>query len=180
MEDDELALEEDVAVDGEGQAVGALDAAEAEGGGLEVVGVGGGELDDVAGDDGAVAADAGGERGQLLVAVEDVAANAGAVLRRGHLRVVRGYDGVREQQQGGAGVGDGLVGHGHSLAVTDGEAICVERPEALGVVHGYEGDGSGELGVVNEAEVVVTGLIKVNKSSNVSYILESHLQLALD
>lgn len=149
-------LEEDVTVNREGEASITLDAPEARGRRVERVRVRGRELDDGAWNNSLVAADVGRQRRQLLAAVEHEAADLGVVLRRRDLRVVRLDHLVLHQHQRRAGVRDGLVREVLRLPVAHGEALRVEGPEALRGVHGDEIDVPGELGLVDEAEVVVS------------------------
>ena len=70
------------------------------------------------------------------------------------LGVVCGDDGVGEEEERGAGVGDGLEGRGYGAAGADGVAGGGEAPESLAVVDGGVGDVAGVFGTVNVAEVV--------------------------
>lgn len=181
LEDDELGLEEDVAVDGEADAGVGLDAAEAgylchitsaslsfpvrpkrggggrsrSGGLTRRAGRDGRVVHEGARDDGAVGADAERDAGQGRGAGEDVAAVGGAVAGVEDLAVVGGDDGGGEVEEGGAGVGDGVDGAGGEGAGADGVAVGRELPEAVGGVDGHVGDAAGVLGAVDVAEVVV-------------------------
>lgn len=152
VEDDELALEEDVADDGEADAVVALDAAEA------LAARGGRVVDVRAGHGALLAVDDEREGGQIGGAVEDVAAVVGAVLGARDLLVV-GRDNVAGQvEQGGAGVSDGVDGGGLGGAVADGVGGGLELPEAVGGVDIDVDDLTGVLAVVDVTQVVRTGL----------------------
>lgn len=181
LEDDELGLEEDVAVDGEADAGVGLDPAEAgyfvtsrqhlsliprcdpRGGGFRSrsggltrrAGRNGRVVHEGARDDGAVGADAERDAGQGRGAGEDVAAVGGAVAGVGDLAVVGGDDVGGEVEEGGAGVGDGVDGGAGEGAGADGVAVGRELPEAVGGVDGHVSDAAGVLGAVDVAEVVV-------------------------
>ena len=150
VEDDVLALEEDVAVDGEADAGVGLDATVA---GAAARGDGG-VVDVGAGNDGAVAADAECQAGEGGGAGEDVAAVGGRVLRARNLSVVRADEGGGGVDEGGAGVSDGVDGGRDEAAGAHGVAGTGELPEAVGGVDRHVGDGAGVLRGVEEAEVV--------------------------
>lgn len=152
VEDGVDGLEEDVAEDGELQAVVGLDAAEALGA------AGGGEVDVAAGDDKGLAVDSDVEVGESGGAGEDVAALVAVVGGARDARVVGVDDVVGEEHEGGAGVGDGGAdGAGCGGGGSDAVAAGVELPEAVGAVDRSVGDRTGVLGAVNEAEVVGAG-----------------------
>ena len=70
------------------------------------------------------------------------------------LGVVCGDDGVGEEKEGGAGVGDSRGGRGYGAAGANGVAGGGKAPESLAIVNSGVGDVAGVLGVVNVAEVV--------------------------
>lgn len=145
-------LEENVAKDGELQAVVGLDAAEALGA------TRGREVDVATGDDEGLAVDGDVEVGQLGAAGEDVAALVAVVRGARDARVVVVDDVVGEEHERGAGVGDGGAdGACRAGRGTDAVAAGGELPEAVGAVDGCVGDGAGVLGAVDEAEVVGAG-----------------------
>lgn len=100
VEDDVLALEEDISEDGEAQAGVALDTTEA---GRAAVSDGG-EVDVFTGNDGVVASDDGSEGRKLCGAGEDITTVFVAVLGSRNLPVVGGNDAVIKQEEGGSGV----------------------------------------------------------------------------
>lgn len=128
VEDGILALEEDVAEDREAQARVTLDTAEAGGAARGERGV----VDQVAGDDGVVAADGNSEVRQGGGAGNGVATCGRVLLGTGDLLVVGGDDVVVKHHQGGAGVGNALDGATGGAA--DLVTIGGEHPEALGAV----------------------------------------------
>ena len=152
IEDDELALEPDIAEDVEADPGIRLHAAEA-----LPVGRGRGVVDVAARDGARIGADGEAEVGQGGGAGEDVAAVGLAVGGALDLLVVGGDDRVVDEEEGGACVSDGLDGGGDGFSRADGVAGGGVAPEALGVVDGDVGDGAGVFGVVDVAEVVVTG-----------------------
>lgn len=93
---------------------------------------------------------------QRGVAVNGDTTGLRVVLRRGDLAVVALDDGGVGDDEGGAGVGDGLAGGVARLrlAGADGELGGRELPEALGGVDGDPGHGAVELGGVDVAELV--------------------------
>ena len=101
-----------------------------------------------------VGADAQGHARQGVGAREDVTALAGVVLGAGDLRVVGGDEGLRDQEEGGAGVGDGVDGRRNEGGGTDRVAVAGKLPEAHGGVNGDIGDTAGVLGGIDEAEIV--------------------------
>jgi hypothetical protein len=100
VEDDVLALEEDISEDGESQAGVALDTTEA---GRAAVSDGG-VVDVFTGNDSVVATDDGSEGRKTSGAGEDITTVFVAVLGSGNLLVVVGNDAVIKQEEGGAGV----------------------------------------------------------------------------
>lgn len=100
VEHDVLALQENIAEDGDADAIVVLDATEAD---RAVVGDRG-VVDEVTGDDGVVAVDSDGEGRELSVAGEDVSSELGAVLGPRYLAVVGLHDAPGQEEQGGAGV----------------------------------------------------------------------------
>ena len=148
-----LALEEDVAEDVQAEAVVGLDAAEAG----AAAGRDGSVVDELAGHGLGDAADGDGEVGQRGRAREDVAALVAVDLGAADLGVVGAGDGSVDVDQGGASVGDALDVGADGGGGADRVACGGEAPEALAVVDGGVGDGTGVLGAVDEAEVVGTG-----------------------
>jgi hypothetical protein len=71
------------------------------------------------------------------------------------LGVIRAHCVVIQQEESGAGVSN--TGHGLAVGLTasDGIAAGGEAPETLAAINGGVGDGTGVLGSVNEAEVVL-------------------------
>lgn len=100
VEDDVLALEEDISEDRKAQTRVALDAAVA---GRAAVSDGG-VVDVFTGNDGIVASDDGSERRKFGGAGEDITTVLVAVLGSGNLAVVFGNNAVIKQEEGGAGV----------------------------------------------------------------------------
>jgi hypothetical protein len=140
VEDGVDGLEEDVAEDGESQALVGLDASEALGA------ASGGEVDVAARDDEGLAVDGDVEVGQLGRAREDVAALVAVVRGAGDGRVVVVDDVVGEEHEGGAGVGDGGAdGPQGARRGSDAVAAGGELPEAVGAIDGGVGDGAGVL-----------------------------------
>jgi hypothetical protein len=152
VEDSVNSLEEDVAKDRELKTVVGLDTSEA------LSPASGSEVNVAAGDDESLAVDGDVEVGESGGAGEDVAALVAVVRCAGDARVVVVDDVVGEEEEGGAGIGDGgadgaAAGGGGADAVAAG----VELPEAVGAVDGGVGDGSGVFGAVDEAKVVGAG-----------------------
>lgn len=100
VEDDVLALEEDITQDGEAETRVALNTANASGAALLERGV----VDVLARDDGVVGADNNGEFGELGFAGKDVASSGCVVLGALDLLVVGIDDFVIEHDEGGTGV----------------------------------------------------------------------------
>jgi hypothetical protein len=100
VEDDVLALEEDISEDGEAQARVALDTTEAGGAAVSD----GGKVDVVAGNDRFVATDDGSEGRKAGGAGEDITTVLVAVFSPSNVPVVVSNDAVIKQQEGGAGV----------------------------------------------------------------------------
>lgn len=100
VEDNVLALQEDVTEDGEAQARVALDTAEAGG----AAALEGSIVDQGAGNNGVVAANCNSEVGELSAARDGVATGGGVLLSAGDLAVVVGDNVVGEEQEGGASV----------------------------------------------------------------------------
>jgi hypothetical protein len=100
VENDILALEEDITEDGEANARVALDTTVAGGASSGNLGV----VDQLTGDNGIVAIDGHREVGQCGGTGEDVATVGVAVLGAGDLLVVGGDNAGGEQEEGGAGV----------------------------------------------------------------------------
>jgi len=74
------------------------------------------------------------------------------------LAVVGLRDGVVDEHEGGAGVGDGGArARVLLLLAADAEAVRAELPETLGRVDGDVGERAGELGTVNVSELVGSG-----------------------
>lgn len=153
VEDDKSGLEGNVAEDGEADVAVGLDAAVAGGAGD------GGVVDVAAGDGDAGAADAEGEVGQGGGAGEDVGGLAAAVGRAADGGVVGLDDGVGEQEEGGAGVGDAVDRGRLEAAAADGVAGRGPLPPALGSRHRGVGDASGVGGGVDVAEVVLASCV---------------------
>ena len=172
IEDDVLALEEDVAVDGEAElGIGGLDTAKA---GWEQVSaieskhfggfkgaeltlrafLKGSEVDELAGDNGLVVADLQGEGGKGGAAGESEAALLRVVLGALDLLVVGLDDVGGHEHEGGAGISNtNEVALGGS-AGADGVAGGGEGPEALGGVDVGVSDGAVVAGGDDGAEVV--------------------------
>ena len=93
--------------------------------------------------DGAIPFDCKSDGGQSSRAGEDIAAVGLGVGRSLDLGVVCGDDGVREEEEGGAGVGDSGDGRGYGVAGADGVAGGGEAPESLAVVDSGVGDVAG-------------------------------------
>jgi hypothetical protein len=148
-----LALEEDVAEDVQAEAVVGLDATEAG----AAAGGDGRVVDELSGHGLGDAADGDGEVGEGGRAREDVAALVVVDLGAADLGVVGFCDGSVDVDQGSASVGDALDAGADSGGGADRIACGGEAPEALAVVDGGVGDGTGVLGAVDEAEVVGTG-----------------------
>jgi len=151
VEDGILALEEDVAEDGEAYARVALDTAETGG----ATWVEGGVVDQVAGDDGVVAANGDGEVGQLGGAGDGVAASGLILLGTRDLLVVGRDNFIGKHHQGGAGISNALDGAARGAA--DLVAVGGEHPEALRAVDIGVGDRAGVLGFIDEAEIKAAG-----------------------
>jgi hypothetical protein len=100
IENDILALEEDITEDGEANARVALDTTVAGGAASGNLGV----VDQLTGDNGIVAIDGHGKVGQGGGTGEDVATVGVAVLGAGDLPVVGGDKAAVEQEEGGTGV----------------------------------------------------------------------------
>lgn len=154
IEDDELALEEDVPEDVDADAGVGLDAAEAG----RAARVGGGVVDVRARDGGVIAADGEGDGREGGATRVGVAALGLVVLGAGDAAVVGSDDGVVEEEQGGAGVGDGVADGAAGGAAVDAVAVGCEAPEAAAAVDGDVGDCAGVGGVVDAAEAVGSGL----------------------
>lgn len=149
IEDDILALEEDVADDGETDAGVPLDTTEAGAAARGRV------VDVVTGDGALGVANDEGEAGQVGGAGEDVAAVAGAVLRVLHLLVVGADDVLGQVEESGASVGDGVDrGGGLGLAVTDREARGLELPEAVGRININIGDVASVTALNYRAKII--------------------------
>ena len=150
VEDNVLALEEDIAKNVNADPGTGLETTEAGG----ASGVGGGVIEVAAGDDGAVGADAESQTGESGGAGEYVAAVGVGILRAGHLAVVGRHDSSRGVDEGGASIGDGVDGRGSESARSDGIAGAGEFPEALSGGDWNVGDRTGVLGRVDETEIV--------------------------
>lgn len=149
-EDRVLGAHEDITVNILGSRAHGLQRAEA----LDAGAGDGAEVEDRGRDERVGGADLDGEGGEVLGAVEDVAALGGRVGCGGDLGVVVVGGGVGDEEEGGSGVGDtGVAGrrvHGGADLVVDG----VELPEAVGVIDVGVDDGAGVVRGVSEAEVV--------------------------
>lgn len=154
IEDNELALEEDVPEDVDADAGVGLEAAEAG----RAARVGGGVVDVRARDGGVIAADGEGDGREGGATRVGVAALGLVVLGAGDAAVVGSDDGVVEEEQGGAGVGDGVADGAAGGAAVDAVAVGCEAPEAAAAVDGDVGDCAGVGGVVDAAEAVGSGL----------------------
>lgn len=102
VENDVLALEEDITEDGEAKARVALDTTEAGG----AASADGGVVDERSGNNGVVAIDGHSEVRQTGRAREDIATSRVAVLGTGNLSVVGGDNRVGEQEKGGTSIYD--------------------------------------------------------------------------
>lgn len=100
VENDVLALEEDITEDGEAKARVALDTTEAGG----AAGADGSVVDVLAGNNGVIVTNGDSEVRQISRAREDVATLGLAVLGPSNLSVVGGDNRVREQEKGGTSV----------------------------------------------------------------------------
>lgn len=100
VENDVLALEEDITEDGEAKARVALDTTEAGG----AASADGGVVDVLSGNNGVIVTNGDSEVRQISRAREDVATLDLAVLGSSNLFVVGGDNRVREQEKGGAGI----------------------------------------------------------------------------
>ena len=100
VENDVLALEEDITEDGEAKTRVALDTTEAGG----AAGADGSVVDVLAGNNGVIVTNGDSEVRQISRAREDVATLDLAVLGSSNLFVVGGDNRVREQEKGGAGI----------------------------------------------------------------------------
>lgn len=154
VEDDELALEEDVPEDVDADAGVGLDAAEAG----RAARVGGGVVDVRARDSGGIAADGEGDGREGGAAWVGVAALGLVVLGAGDAAVVGGDDGVVEEEKGGSGVGDGVADGAARGAAVDAVAVGGEAPETAAAVDGDVGDCARVGGIVDAAETVGSGL----------------------
>lgn len=158
---DVLALEEDISEDAEANAGVVLDAAEA---GRRAVGDGR-IVDVLSGHNLVDAADDGGKRGQSGRAGEHVSTVCGGVGGPCDFGVVGFDDGGGEVQQRGAGVANGVDGGLHDSSGADCVSSRGELPEAVGGVNVDVGQGSGVLGRVDEAEVVGTGSVVLERDA---------------
>lgn len=100
VENDVLALEEDITEDGEAKTRVALDTTEAGG----AASADGGVVDVLSGNNGVIVTNGDSEVRQISRAREDVATLDLAVLGSSNLFVVGGDNRVREQEKGGAGI----------------------------------------------------------------------------
>lgn len=158
VENHVLRLEKHISVNGKRQRRGALDAPKAHRRRLDRLPVNGRERHKLPGDHGLVLAQVDCERGDLVLAVENEAAVGRVELRAGDALVVCRDDVVREEHQGCAGVGNGLVRLRNRAAVgADSVALRGELPEPFGRVGRDEFDFACELRGVEETEVVVSG-----------------------
>jgi hypothetical protein len=153
LEDDVLALEEDVTEDGDTDVGVALETTEAGAGAGRERGV----VDVLAGDGEFGAADDDAEGGESSRAGERVTTLSCVVLGTADLGVVGADDGLGEVHEGGAGISNGVNGGAASGTSADRVAGGGELPEAVGGVDVDVGDRAGVLGGVNVAEVVGTG-----------------------
>lgn len=150
VEDNELALEEDISKDVDADAGVGLDAAEAG----RAARVGGGVVDVRARDGGRVAADGEGDGWESGAAGVGVATLGLVVLGAGDATVVGGDDAVVEQEKGGPGVGNSVADGAAGGAAVDAVAVGCETPEAAAAVDGHVGDIAGVGRVINAAEAV--------------------------
>lgn len=151
IEHNVLALEEAVPEDAVGEAVIALDEAEA----IAVVETRGAGVDVAAGQGGLVRAEVEGEVGDVGGAGPEVEAVLRVVERARDLGVVLS-DNVRgEDGEAGARVGDGVEGR-RLLRARRADLVrgWVQAPLAQRVVDGGVADGAGVLCAIDEAEVV--------------------------
>ena len=149
VENNELALEEDIAEDGEADTRVGLDPAEASGAGA----IGGGVVDVRAGDGGLVAANGEADVRKSGAAGVSVAALLLVILSAVDTAVVVRDDIIVDEEESGSGVGDG-VADSASIGVADSVAVSGEAPEALAVVHVNIRDVASVGGVVDGAEGV--------------------------
>lgn len=154
VEDDELALEEDVTEDVDADAGVGLNAAEAG----RAARVGWGVVDVRARDRGCVAADGEGNGRKGGAARVSVAALGLVVLGAVDTAVVGGDDSVVEEEKASSGVGDGVGDGASGCASINAVAIGREAPETSAVVDGDVGDLAGVGRVVDAAEAVGSGL----------------------
>lgn len=145
-----LALEEDIPKDIQADALTRLNAAEARRPAVVDRSV----VDVRAGDRGLVAADLEADVRQGGAAGVGVAALGLVELGAADGFVVCGYDGVVDEQQGGARVGDGVDAVAVDGAVAYGVARGSKGPKALGTVDGNVGDVAGVCAVVDGAKAV--------------------------
>ena len=138
-EDNKLALQEHISKNTEANPIITLDSSET----CATPITDGGVVYVTSRHDGAISFDCKSDGGQSGRAVEDIAAIGLGIGRSGDLGVVCGDDGVREEEEGGAGVGDGREGGGYGAAGADGVAGGGEAPESLAVVDGGVRDVAG-------------------------------------
>jgi hypothetical protein len=182
IEDDVLALQEDITEDGESNASVALDTTKASRAAL----LGGGVVDQVTGDNSVIARDGDGEVGELGRAVESVATSLLVVLSTIDLLVVGRDNIVVEEKESGAGVSNtGKLAR--ALGGANLVGIGIELPETLGVIDIGVSEGAGVLGGVSETEVVDTGgvVLQSNTEDGVGElgldgVKEGGLSLGLD
>ena len=145
-----LALEENIPKDIQADALTRLDAAEAR----RPAVVNRRVVDVRARDRGLVGADLEADVRQGCAAGVGVAALGLVELGAADGVVVGGYNGVVDEQQSGARVGDGVDAVAVDGAVADGVARGGKAPEALGTVDGNVGDVAGVCAVVDGTKAV--------------------------
>ena len=150
VENHELRLEEDVAVDTEANAGVALDTTEAGAASR------GGVVDVAAGHDGLVGSDAERDAGESRGAWVGVTALTGVVSGAGDLSIVSADGGCGEVEKRGSGVSDGVDARRYERPGADSITITAELPEAIGGVDGDVGNRSGVLRCIDVTKIVAS------------------------
>ena len=148
VKDNELRLEENVAIDAEANPCISLDAAKA--------GAATGRcVDNVAsGNDSAVGPNTKGDAGKSRRTREGITSLVGVVFRARDFGVV-GRDNVAGKvEESRAGVGDGINGCGCKCTGANRIAVGSKLPEAIGSVHVDVGDGTGVLRSINVTKII--------------------------